>query len=58
MKPFNYRVKGTEKFWTEDGAEEMLQLRADFLSDDQPLEAFWKRREANASGQRRYRKAA
>ncbi len=58
VKQFNYRVKGTEKFWDEDGAEEMLQLRADFLSDDQPLDGFWKRREANESGQRRYRKAA
>lgn len=58
VKQFNYRVKGTEKFWTEDGAEEMLQLRADFLSDDQPLDDFWKRREAHEPGQRRYRKAA
>jgi hypothetical protein len=58
VKQFNYRVKGTEKFWTEDGAEEMLQLRADLLSDDKPLKAFWKRREAGESGQRRYRKAA
>jgi hypothetical protein len=58
VKQFNSRVKGTEKFWNEEGAEEMLQLRADFLSDDQPLDDFWKRREANESGQRRYRKAA
>jgi hypothetical protein len=58
VKQFNYRVKGTEKFWNEKGAEEMLQLRADFLSDDQPLDDFWKHREANESGQRRYRKAA
>jgi hypothetical protein len=58
VKQFNYRVKGTEKFWAEDGAEEMLQLRADFLSDDNPLEAFWERRAANSTGQRRYRKAA
>ena len=28
LKQFNYRVKGSEKFWTEQGAEEMLQLRA------------------------------
>jgi hypothetical protein len=58
VKQFNYRLKGTEKFWTEDGAEEMLQLRADLLSDDQPLNAFWQRREAGESGQRRYRRAA
>ena len=58
VKQFNYRVKGTEKFWNEEGAEEILQLRADLLSDDEPLEAFWKRREAGQSGQRPYRKAA
>jgi hypothetical protein len=58
VKQFNYRVKGTEKFWDEEGAEEMLQLRGDFLSDNEPLEEFWKRRENRESGQRRYRKAA
>jgi hypothetical protein len=58
VKQFNYRVKGTEKFWNEEGAEEILQLRADLLSEDQPLEDFWKRREAGETGQRRYRKAA
>jgi hypothetical protein len=51
-------VKGSEKFWTEDGAEEMLQLRGDQLSDDRPLDAFWERRSAKATGQRPYRKAA
>ena len=58
VKQFNQRVKGTEKFWTEEGAEGMLQLRADVLSDDQPLEAFWQRRQAQTSGQRPYRRAA
>ncbi|HEY2909178.1 MAG TPA: hypothetical protein VGI99_02980 [Gemmataceae bacterium] len=58
VKQFNYRVKGSEKFWTEDGAEEMLQLRGDQLSDDRPLDAFWERRSAKATGQRPYRKAA
>ena len=41
----------------EEGAEEILQLRADFLSDHQPLKKFWQRRETRESGQRRYRKA-
>jgi hypothetical protein len=58
VKQFNYRVKGTEKFWDEEGAEEMLQLRADYLSHNQPLAEFWKRRESRESGQNRYRKAA
>lgn len=58
IKQINYRVKGTEKFWAEDGAEALLQLRADYLSDDEPLEAFWQRRQAAATGQRRYRRSA
>jgi hypothetical protein len=55
VKQFNQRAKGTEKFWGEQGAEGILQLRGDHLSDDQPLEAFWKRRQAQATGQRPYR---
>jgi hypothetical protein len=58
VKQVNRRVKGTEKFWSEDGAEALLQLRADQLSDGQPLEAFWQRRQEAATGQRRYRPAA
>lgn len=58
VKQINYRVKGTEKFWTEQGAEALLQLRADYLSDDEPLEGFWQRRQAAATGQRRYRRSA
>jgi hypothetical protein len=58
MKQINQRVKGTEKFWREEGAEAILQMRADMLSDNQPLIAFWKRREASQTGQRRYGKAA
>jgi hypothetical protein len=58
VKQINYRVKGTEKFWAEEGAEALLQLRADYLSDDEPMEAFWERRQAGATGQRRYRRSA
>jgi hypothetical protein len=57
VKQVGRRVKGTEKFWTEAGGEAILQLRADYLSDDQPLEAFWQRRQDRATGQRRYRKS-
>ena len=57
VKQFNARVKGTEKFGGEEGAEAILQLRADHLSEDQPLEAFWQRRQASATGQRPYRRA-
>lgn len=58
VKQFNQRVKGTEKFWSEEGAEAMLQLRADHLSDDEPLVRFWQTRQAKQTGQRPYRKAA
>jgi hypothetical protein len=56
VKQINYRVKGTEKFWTDQGAEAILQLRADYLSDDEPMEDFWQRRQEAATGQRRYRR--
>jgi hypothetical protein len=58
VKQFNYRVKGTEKLWRESGAEPILQLRADYLSDDDEMTEFWQRRQARESGQARYRKAA
>jgi hypothetical protein len=58
VKQFNQRVKGTEKFWGDEGAEAILQLRGDHLSDDQPLLAFWQRRQAQATGQRPYRRVA
>jgi hypothetical protein len=57
IKRINQRVKGSEKFWSEDGAEFILQLRADYLSDDKPMDVFWQDRVANESGQRRYRKS-
>jgi hypothetical protein len=57
VKEVSRRVKGTEKFWSEEGAEALLQLRADHLSDDEPLDDFWQRRQAAATGQRRYRRA-
>ena len=58
MKPFNQRAKGTEKFWGEEGAEALLPLRGDQLSDEQPVEAFWERRQAQATGQRPERRVA
>jgi hypothetical protein len=58
VKQVNRRVKGTEKFWSEEGAEALLQLRADSLSDGKLLEDFWQRRQETATGQRRYRPAA
>ena len=55
IKQINRRVKGTEKFWSEDGGEAILQLVADHLSDHSPLDSFWPRRENQADGVRRYR---
>lgn len=38
IKEFNYRVKGTEKFWNNPGGTEpILQVRAGVLSDDDRL---------------------
>jgi hypothetical protein len=58
VKQFNYRVKGSEKLWSEEGAEGILQLRADVLSDGAVLDDFWQRREAGATGQTRHRRSA
>lgn len=58
VKQFNQRVKGTEKFWSEQGAEALLQLRADHLSDAKPLAHFWQARQNKETGQRPYRQAA
>jgi hypothetical protein len=55
VKQIGRRVKGTEKFWGEAGAEAILQLRADYLSDGDVLGQFWQRRQAAATGQRSYR---
>ncbi len=37
IKEINYRLKGTEKFWNEGGAERVLVGRAAVLSDDERL---------------------
>jgi hypothetical protein len=58
VKQINQRVKGSEKFWSEQGSEAVLQLRADLLSDGEILDSFWDRRQAEATGQRRYRRSA
>ena len=57
IKQVNQRVKGTEKFWSPEGAEAVLQLRADTRSETAPRDGFWERRQAGATGQRRYRTA-
>jgi hypothetical protein len=44
IKQFNRRVKGTEKFWNEDQAETILQVRAAQLSEDDRLSQHLKTR--------------
>jgi hypothetical protein len=58
IKRINQRVKGSEKFWSEPGAEAILQLRADYLSETEIISDFWSAREAQASGGRPYRRSA
>ena len=43
IKQINRRVKGTEKFWLEGGAEAILQLRAAQLSQDDRWDRYWSR---------------
>ena len=56
IKQINRRVKGSEKFWNSDGAEALLQLSADRLSETDPLTPFWRQRKFT-TGQRRYQAA-
>ena len=58
IKQINRRVKGSEKFWNTSGAEALLQLSADYLSETDPLTPFWRNRQSNATGHRHYHAAA
>jgi hypothetical protein len=60
IKQINRRVKGSEKFWLDGGAEAMLQLRAAYLSEDDRASAYWSRPRpyARAAGAGRLRVAA
>lgn len=57
IKQINRRVKGSEKFW-DQGAEPLLQLAADHLSETDPLRRFWQRRPSQLPSTRCYRTAA
>lgn len=43
IKQINRRIKGTEKFWLEQGVEAILQLRAAQLSEDERWTMNWSR---------------
>jgi hypothetical protein len=60
IKQINRRVKGSEKFWLEGGAEAILQLRAAQLSQDDRWNAYWSRprRHRRAVGSGRLAQAA
>ena len=45
-KQFNKRVKGTEQFWSQQGAEAILGLRALWLSQDRRWQRYWSARPA------------
>ncbi len=57
IKRMNRRIKGTEKFWRE-GAEPMLQLAADKISETEPLETYWKNKAETQNGTRKSRAKA
>lgn len=43
IKQINRRLKGSEKFWLDGGAEAVLQLRAAYLSEDDRAATYWSR---------------
>jgi hypothetical protein len=57
IKQVNRRLKGTEKFW-DQGAEPLLQLVADHLSETPELDHFWNRRPSQLLPRRCYQTAA
>ena len=58
VKLINRRLKGSEKYWSEPGAEDLLQLTADHLSTSGPLTAFWQSRPHQQTGLRKPAKHA
>jgi len=57
IKQINRRVKGSEKFWHE-GAEPLLQLAADHISETTNFDRFWARRPSRLRATRCYQPAA
>jgi hypothetical protein len=43
IKQINRRVKGSEKFWLDGGAEAILQVRAAYISEDDRASTYWSR---------------
>lgn len=57
IKQINRRVKGSEKFW-DQGAEPLLQLTADHLSETTDLDHFWNQRAKRLQSTRSYHSVA
>lgn len=53
IKQINRRVKGTEKFW-DQGAEPLLQLAADHISESNDFDRFWTQRPRHLAQTRCY----
>ena len=51
VKCFNKRVKGTEQFWSEEGVEAIMALRAMWMSQDQRWDRYWANRPAYGPAQ-------
>lgn len=58
IKQLNRRVKGSEKFWSEEGGEAILALKGDQISGDECWDRLWRTRAQQMTGQRSYRVAA
>lgn len=60
IKQVNRRIKGSEKFWLEGGAEAVLQVRAAYLSQDDRARRLWNqpRPYTRSVGAKRLRPAA
>jgi hypothetical protein len=56
IKQINRRLKGTEKFW-DQGAEPLLVLAADHLTETNRLDRFWRNRRKRLQSMRCYQTA-
>lgn len=57
IKQINKRVKGTEKFWSGGGAEQILTLRGDYLTDPS-FDSYWTTTQQSVDGFRSYHTAS
>lgn len=54
VKQVSRRAKGTQKLWSTEGGKALLRLRGDYISDSEPMNAYWKQTGKNADGCRAY----